>query len=139
FVVADVFDWLPALEPTELFDLVIVDPPSMASRKQQIPSVLAAYRKLYRAIAPHVKPGGAIVAACCTSRVEREVFRRTVRAALEGFTREKELAPEIDHPVTFPQGDYLKIAWWRAPGGDRATTEVDPDPLVEDATIDVDA
>jgi hypothetical protein len=29
--------------------------------------------------------------------------------------RERELAPEADHPVGFPQADYLKIALWRAP------------------------
>ena len=82
FLTADVFSWLPALEATEQFDLVIVDPPAMTSRKAQVPQVLAAYRKLYRAAARHVRPGGAIVAACCTSRIERDMFARTVRAAL---------------------------------------------------------
>ena len=113
-VVADVFAWLPALAPAAPFDLVIVDPPAMASRMQQIPTALAAYRKLYRATAPHVRPGGALVAACCTSRIERAVFRKTVRAALgPDFTLERELEPEPDHPVAFPQADYLKIGWWR--------------------------
>jgi 23S rRNA (cytosine1962-C5)-methyltransferase len=113
FVTADVFDWLPALETGE-FDLVIVDPPAMTSRKMQVPAVLAAYTKLYRAAAPRVKPGGAVVAACCTSRIERGAFRTTVRDALgAGFALERELAPEPDHPVGFPQADYLKIAIWR--------------------------
>jgi 23S rRNA (cytosine1962-C5)-methyltransferase len=114
FITADVFSWLPTAEAG--FDLVIVDPPSMTSKKAQVPSVLAAYRKLYKAAARLVRPGGLVVAACCTSRVEREVFHKTVRAALgEGFTRERELPPEADHPVTFAQADYLKIALWRAP------------------------
>jgi 23S rRNA (cytosine1962-C5)-methyltransferase len=114
FVTADVFEWLPALDPDDLYDLVIVDPPAMTSRMQQIPQVLAAYRKLYRAATRHVRPGGAVVAACCTSRIEREVFTRTVREALgEDFTLERELAAELDHPVSFAQADYLKIAWWR--------------------------
>jgi 23S rRNA (cytosine1962-C5)-methyltransferase len=118
FLTADVFDWLPALDLGEQFDLVIVDPPAMTSRKAQVPQVLAAYRKLYRAAARHVRPGGAIVAACCTSRIERDVFARTVRAALgERFTLERELPPELDHPVGFPQADYLKIGWWRAAPG----------------------
>lgn len=113
FVVADVFDWLPQLEAAP-FDLVIVDPPSMTSRAGQIPAVLAGYRKLYRAAAKHVKPGGALVAACCTSRIERDVFRKTVGDALgAGFALDHELAPEADHPVGFPQADYLKILWWK--------------------------
>jgi len=114
FVAADVFSWLPAAEGS--YDLVIIDPPAMTSRKAQVPQVLAAYRKLYRAAARLVRPGGLVVAACCTSRIEREVFHRTVRASLgDGFTREQELPAEADHPVTFPQADYLKIALWRAP------------------------
>ncbi|CAN5310359.1 hypothetical protein BH11MYX1_BH11MYX1_54670 [soil metagenome] len=114
FTVADVFEWLPSLAETEQFDLVIVAPPAMASKQTQIPAVLAAYRKLYRAAARHVMPGGAVVAACCTSRIDRELFKRTVREALgPGFQLERDVPPEPDHPVGFPQADYLKIALWR--------------------------
>jgi 23S rRNA (cytosine1962-C5)-methyltransferase len=115
FVTADVFDWLPALPADARYDLVIVDPPAMTSRAEQVPAVLAAYRRLYRAAARHVRPGGALVSACCTSRIPRDVFARTVRAALPAaFRRERDLPPEPDHPVAFPQADYLKVLWWRA-------------------------
>jgi 23S rRNA (cytosine1962-C5)-methyltransferase len=115
FVTADIFQWLPALPASEPYDVVIVDPPAMTSRKSQVPSVLAAYRKLYRAAEPHVRPGGLLVSACCTSRVERELFRSTVRSVLpDRFTLERDLPPEPDHPVGFPQADYLKILLWRA-------------------------
>jgi 23S rRNA (cytosine1962-C5)-methyltransferase len=114
YVAADVFAWLPALDPSQQFDLVIVDPPAMTSRKDQVPSVLAGYTKLYRAAARHVRPGGQIVAACCTSRIARPVFARCVGDALGSrFHRERELPPEPDHPVGFAQADYLKIAFWR--------------------------
>jgi len=114
FVCADIFEWLPALDASATFDVVIVDPPAMTSRKAQVPSVLAAYRKLYRAAESHVKPGGLLVSACCTSRVERAVFRKTVRDVLpESFVLERELPPEPDHPVGFAQADYLKILLWR--------------------------
>jgi 23S rRNA (cytosine1962-C5)-methyltransferase len=113
FVVADVFAWLPAFA-AEPFDLVIVDPPAMTSKATQVPSVLAAYRKLYRAAARLVRPGGAVIAACCTSRIERPVFHQTVREALGGqFSLGHEIPPEPDHPVGFSQADYLKIGWWR--------------------------
>lgn len=115
FVTADIFHWLPALPASEPYDLVIVDPPAMTSRKSQVPGVLAAYRKLYRAAEGHVRPGGLLVSACCTSRVERGVFRATVRGALpDRFALERDLPPEPDHPVGFPQADYLKILMWRA-------------------------
>lgn len=122
FVTADVLDWLPALPPGDGFDLVIVDPPSMTSRKAQVPAVLAAYRKLYRAAARQVRAGGALVAACCTSRVPRPAFHGVVREALGGgFAMERELPPEPDHPVGFPEADYLKIAWWRRAAADTVT------------------
>jgi 23S rRNA (cytosine1962-C5)-methyltransferase len=116
FVTADVFDWLPGASDAP-FDLVIVDPPAMTSQAAQVPSVLAAYRKLYRAAARQVRPGGALIAACCTSRIERAQFHQTVRDALgPGFTLDHEIPPEPDHPVGFPQADYLKIGWWRLAG-----------------------
>jgi 23S rRNA (cytosine1962-C5)-methyltransferase len=115
FVTADIFEWLPQLAAGELFDLVIVDPPSMTSKKTQVPKVLSAYRKLYEAAAPHVRPGGVLVAACCTSRIERPQFMQTVKSTLgERFSLERDLPPEPDHPVGFPQADYLKVTWWRA-------------------------
>lgn len=117
FVTADVFQWLPLLAESEMYDLVIVDPPSMTSNKAQVPAVLAGYRKLYRAAAPHVKPGGILVAACCTSRVEPGEFHKTVSDTLgPGFTRDRVLPNEPDHPVAFQQADYLKIGWWRKRG-----------------------
>jgi hypothetical protein len=30
------------------------------------------------------------------------------------FSLEHDLPPEPDHPVAFPQADYLKILLWRA-------------------------
>ncbi|HEY1558764.1 MAG TPA: class I SAM-dependent methyltransferase [Kofleriaceae bacterium] len=114
FVAADVFAWLPALDPAEQFDLVIADPPAMTSRRAQVGQALAAYRRLYTAAARHVRPGGALVAACCTSRIERPEFRRTVQGALgAGFVLDRELPTEPDHPVGFAQADYLKILWFK--------------------------
>jgi 23S rRNA (cytosine1962-C5)-methyltransferase len=111
FIELDLFEALPEGQ----FDLVIVDPPAMTSRRDQVPRVLAAYRRLYAAARERVAPGGALVAACCTSRIERRVFRDTVAAALgDGFALERDLPAEPDHPVGFPQADYLKIGWWRA-------------------------
>lgn len=111
---ADVFTWLPSHAPGTSYDLVIVDPPAMTSNKQQVPAVLAGYKKLYRAAAPLVRPGGVLVAACCTSRIERAQFDKVVAETLgPGFERETVITPEIDHPVGFPQADYLKIGWYR--------------------------
>jgi len=115
FVAADVFEWLPANGACGTFDIVIVDPPAMTSKKSQVPGVLAAYRKLYAAAASYTKPGSLLVAACCTSRVERAVFADTLRATLgRSFGIDTDIPPEPDHPVGFPQADYLKILVFRS-------------------------
>lgn len=113
FVTADVFAWLAGAG--ERFEVVIVDPPSMTSRIEQVPGVLATYRRLHAAAAARVAPGGLLVVACCTSRVTRAEFKRTALAAIGGrFQLERELAAEPDHPVGFPEADYLKILVLRA-------------------------
>lgn len=115
-ITADIFSWLPDFS-AQPFDLVIVDPPTMTTRAAQVPAVLAAYRKLYRAAARLVGVGGSLVAVCCTSRIARAVFHRTVGEALgERFSLQREIPPESDHPVGFPQADYLKIGWWTLTG-----------------------
>jgi 23S rRNA (cytosine1962-C5)-methyltransferase len=113
-VTADIFEWLLAHTPEAPYDVVIVDPPAMTSNKTQVPAVLAGYKKLYRAAAPLVKPSGLLIAACCTSRIERPLFEKTVAETIGGgFTKERDISPEPDHPVAFPQADYLKILGFR--------------------------
>jgi 23S rRNA (cytosine1962-C5)-methyltransferase len=111
-VTADIFDWLP--RATGAYDLVIVDPPSMTSRIEQVPGVLATYRRLHKAAAARVAPGGALVLACCTSRVTRAQFRAVVGNLpppdnAGRWQLEADLPAEIDHPVGFAEADYLKI------------------------------
>ena len=114
FIEADVFEWLKALAPEERVELAIADPPSMTSRTAQVPKVLRTYDALYRKVATHVNPGGMIVACCCTSRVDADVFLVTVRRALgREFRFLKRLPPEPDHPVGFKEADYLKILLFR--------------------------
>lgn len=109
FIQADIFQWLESLGAHEKYDLVIVDPPNMGTKKEQVPQIMRAYEKLYRLSQKHVAPKGALVACCCTSRIERSDFARAVDRFLPEMKVIKELQPEDDHPVGFPQGDYLKI------------------------------
>lgn len=115
--VADVFEWLPRLERGASFDLVIADPPPMTSRVAQVDGALAAYRRLYRAAAEHLAPGGRVVACCCTSRIDARSFQQAVVTGLgKGFRFDRRIPPEVDHPVGFPEADYLKVLVFSAAG-----------------------
>ncbi len=110
FVTADIFPWLKELPEKEKFDVIIVDPPMMAGETKQVPNALRAYKQLYKAAVPHLKPRGTLIAACCTSRIARKRFRTEVDGWLPRTLKfKKEIQPEDDHPVGFPEGDYLKI------------------------------
>lgn len=111
-VTADVFEWLPRAEGA--YELVIVDPPSMTSRIEQVPGVLATYRRLHRNAAARVAAGGTLVLCCCTSRVTRAQFRETVAKLGPAWEVIADLSPEPDHPVTFAEADYLKVIILRA-------------------------
>jgi 23S rRNA (cytosine1962-C5)-methyltransferase len=116
FLVADVFEWIAAVPQEQVFDLVVVDPPPMASRMQQVPRALAAYRRLYRNVARHVASGGLVAACCCTSRIEVAELRATVAAGLgPGFRLVERIPAEPDHPVEFAEADYLKILIYAGP------------------------
>ena len=110
YVAADVFSWVESLPPQEKFDVIIVDPPSMASETKQISVALKAYSRVYKRVLPHLKPKGMMIVCCCTSRITRQQFNEVAKKSFSTSLRKmKSLPPEDDHPVGFPQGDYLKL------------------------------
>ena len=114
FIAADIFKWLPDLSPKEKFDFIIVDPPQMASQVVQVRNALSAYHQIYTSVVPRLTKGGWLVACCCTSRISPSKFRQEVDRSLGGRLRlQKSLGPEDDHPVAFPEGDYLKLLIYR--------------------------
>ncbi len=110
YIPADVFSWVDSLAPHEKFDVIIVDPPSMASDAKQVPAALKAYARIYKRVLPHLKPHGMMIVCCCTSRIGRREFTDMAKKCLISvLPKMKSLSAEDDHPVGFPQGDYLKL------------------------------
>lgn len=129
WVCADIFQWIPQLGPQEKFDWIIVDPPSMASQVDQVPQALAVYRRIYRQLRPHLKPGGVMVACCCTSRITPGRFEQVVRQALDGAKVWQKLPMELDHKPAFDEARYLKVLAFRpssAPPAPRAKAAAPP-------------
>jgi 23S rRNA (cytosine1962-C5)-methyltransferase len=111
---ADAFDWLEA-QPPAGFDVVVLDPPSLARREAEREGALRAYRRLATSGMKVVRPGGVVVAASCSAHVPAEEFFEIVRqAGRESGRRLAEMETTRhppDHPATFPEAHYLKCIY----------------------------
>lgn len=113
---ADTFNWLATSSRAD-FDLVILDPPSLAKRETERAGAIQAYRKLTELGLPRLRRGGILVAASCSAHVSTGEFFTAVLDALHASRRPfAELirathAP--DHPATFPEAQYLKCLFAR--------------------------
>jgi 23S rRNA (cytosine1962-C5)-methyltransferase len=110
---ANVFDWLK--ETKEQFDLIIIDPPSLAKKEIDREEATHAYDKLVRQGMELLRPKGILVAASCSAHVSSSQFFELVNEAAQKTGRRfKQLlttghAP--DHPSTFPEAEYLKCIY----------------------------
>ena len=115
-VQADTFDWLAA-NPRPDFDLVILDPPSLAKREAERAGAIQAYYRLTALGLPRLRRGGVLVAASCSAHVSAEEFFAAVLEALSASRRRfVEIARTLhapDHPATFPEARYLKCLFAR--------------------------
>ena len=113
---ADALEWLAA-EPVRKFDLIVIDPPSLAKREAERARAIGAYRQLNADGLRWLAPGGVLVAASCSAHVSAEEFFGAVRqAAREGarpFTEWQTTGHAPDHPATFPEAHYLKAIYLR--------------------------
>ena len=115
-VQADAFAWLQE-DRTPRFDLVVLDPPSLARRETERAGAIQAYGRLAASGLETLRRGGILVAASCSAHVTSEEFFGVVReAAGRSGRRWAEVgttghAP--DHPATFPEAHYLKCIYLR--------------------------
>jgi 23S rRNA (cytosine1962-C5)-methyltransferase len=116
FVVADCFELLPeyATQGRE-YDLIILDPPSLARAKKSRHAAQRAYVHLNQAAMRCLPPGGLLATASCTSQVSPQSFRLALGEAAARADKRllilHEAGHAIDHPVAahFPEGRYLKF------------------------------
>ncbi|MFN0125693.1 MAG: class I SAM-dependent methyltransferase [Verrucomicrobiales bacterium] len=110
-VQGDAFDWLARPSPAR-FDLIVVDPPSLARRESEHGRALAAYANLHANALAHLRPHGILVAASCSAHVDEATFfatvRRTARHTGRPFRELWTSTHAADHPATFPEARYLK-------------------------------
>jgi 23S rRNA (cytosine1962-C5)-methyltransferase len=116
---ADVFDWLGPGAGRQ-FDLVILDPPSLAKREVEREPALSAYERLAKQAVSCLRRSGILVAASCSAHVRAEEFfsavRRAARQSGRTFLQLRTTGHPPDHPATFPEANYLKCIYLQLEG-----------------------
>ena len=117
---ADQVEWVKAnayqdlRHREETYDLVVCDPPPLATRRSHLDKGARSYKDLNRLALGRVAPGGFLLTFSCSAAVDTKLFRQILfSAALEAGRRVALLRPlsaGADPPVaiTHPQGEYLK-------------------------------
>ncbi|MCL4867886.1 MAG: class I SAM-dependent rRNA methyltransferase [Anaerolineae bacterium] len=99
------------------YDLIIIDPPALAKKQSEIPRAVNAYSRLVRLGLAVLAPGGTLVISSCSSRVTAETFFTLVHetASQEGRPLQEleRTGHAPDHPISFPEGAYLKCLFAR--------------------------
>jgi len=114
-VQADAFEWLAS--GGEKFDLIVLDPPSLAKRATEREGAIHAYERLNSLGINKLAGDGILVAGSCSAHVPAaEFFDAVRRAAVKSgrkFTELKTLQHPPDHPATFKEAEYLKVIYLR--------------------------
>lgn len=110
----DAFKWIETAKSSS-YDVVIVDPPSLAKREVERGRAIQAYAKLNANAIRLLRPHGVLVAASCSAHVSESEFYDAVRTAARQSGRSfKEMETRghaLDHKAKFPEAHYLKCIY----------------------------
>lgn len=115
FVQADCFDYLEKLaSEKQKFQSVVLDPPRMASSRNQVPAALRAYHRLNLSAVNLLEPEGILVTCSCSGRVSRDDFAGVLASVARRTGRSLQIIEshraDFDHPVDASclETEYLK-------------------------------
>ncbi len=117
-LVSDAFEALGNLSKEgKKYDIVIIDPPSFAKKKSEIPRAIKSYKILARLGASLTQIGGLLLLASCSSRITMDEFKSLHESSINTDNRHfkfiEETRHDEDHPITFPEGAYLKSIYYK--------------------------
>ena len=112
-VQADAFDWIE--KAPAKFDLIVLDPPSLAKRASESEGAVRAYERLNSLGINLLARDGVLVAGSCSAHVPAaEFFDAVRRAAMKSgrkFSELKTMRQPPDHPAGFKEAEYLKVIY----------------------------
>lgn len=99
------------------FDVVVIDPPSFAKQQSEIDLAKKKYKQLADLGEKLTAKQGLLVLASCSSRVTAQSFFDLNQNVLNEqgrlFETVLKTQHDVDHPITFPEGAYLKCGYYR--------------------------
>jgi 23S rRNA (cytosine1962-C5)-methyltransferase len=99
------------------FDVVVIDPPSFAKQQTEVALAKKKYAQLAQLGLQLTTKGGMLVLASCSSRVTATAFydinAQTLQASKRAFSITQKTEHDIDHPIGFTEGAYLKCGYYR--------------------------
>jgi 23S rRNA (cytosine1962-C5)-methyltransferase len=103
------------------FDVVVLDPPAFAKRREGVEGALRVYKEInYRAVRL-LAPGGLLVSCSCSGKVTPQMFGEVIEWAAQEAKRPLQIlerrGASRDHPplLGVPETDYLKCWFLLAP------------------------
>ena len=96
------------------YDIVILDPPAFAKKKQDVMNACKGYKEINRQAIQKMPAGSLLLTCSCSYHVDEELFQKVIFQAANDAKRsvkiigKHRLAP--DHPINLyhPEGSYLK-------------------------------
>jgi 23S rRNA (cytosine1962-C5)-methyltransferase len=114
-VIGDAFRELRTLrDRAATFDLIMLDPPKLASSERHVDKASRAYKDLNLLAMKMLAPGGVLLTWSCSGAMTRDLFQKVLAGAALDARREMRIVGTLrqsaDHPapLAFPEAEYLK-------------------------------
>jgi 23S rRNA (cytosine1962-C5)-methyltransferase len=111
-VKSDVFEYLQT--PKNGFDIVILDPPAFAKKRQDVNDACRGYKEINRRVLEMMPPDSYLLTCSCSHYIDENLFGQLIFQAAIEAKREAVICSRhiqaTDHPVSLfhPEGEYLK-------------------------------
>ena len=116
FIKSDVEKFLKnQLNAKNIWDMIILDPPSFAHSKKEVSSAKRGYSKINNLALKLLKSGGWLVTSSCTQYIYEEIFQEIIKNEAKKLNRRLRLIyrgmQSADHPImeSIPETKYLKF------------------------------
>ena len=117
FIEANAFDFLRTQDAAkEQYDIIVLDPPAFAKRKDAVQAALRGYKELNLRALRILRPGGTLCTFSCSYHISPWLFREMLESAAADAGRPVRWlewrGQASDHPevVQIPESSYLKGA-----------------------------